>query len=333
MNTTIYFLRAACFAGLLFIVLTSGYSAYAEQPNCVGCHGRLRQDAFVHTPVAAGECTSCHQLAAAKNHPRDKGAMSLIEKDAKLCYLCHENKGTKRHVHSPVASGDCTACHDPHHAPNRNQLKGSGSALCLQCHEDVYKNKFNHAPVEAGNCLDCHEAHESNHHKLLKKDISVLCDACHPKTHFNGRSIHAPVAAGDCIACHNPHGSPYRKLLRNNSPAEFYLPYKSDNFALCFNCHNREIALDLRAETITNFRNGYKNLHTVHVNRPVKGRTCKTCHDEHASRQEMLIKEKIPGFGKWEIPINYTKTATGGTCVVGCHKPRSYDRVNEETYK
>ena len=66
---------------------------------------------------------------------------------------------------------------------------------------------------------------------------------------------------------------------------------------------------------------------------PFQGGHCTNCHDPHASRQEMLIKDKIPGFGKWEIPISYRKTPTGGGCVVGCHQPRSYDRTTEEPYK
>jgi hypothetical protein len=30
--------------------------------------------------------------------------------------------------------------------------------------------------------------------------------------------------------------------------------------------------------------------------------------------------------------VNYTKTPTGGRCVVGCHKPKEYDRVNPIIY-
>ncbi|MDK2793350.1 MAG: hypothetical protein PWQ25_2213, partial [Deferribacteres bacterium] len=34
----------------------------------------------------------------------------------------------------------------------------------------------------------------------------------------------------------------------------------------------------------------------------------------------------------WELPINFTKTKTGGSCVVGCHKPKEYDRLNPVKY-
>jgi hypothetical protein len=40
----------------------------------------------------------------------------------------------------------------------------------------------------------------------------------------------------------------------------------------------------------------------------------------------MLIRKKISGYGKWKIPVAYKKSTDGGTCVVGCHKTKSYDR-------
>jgi hypothetical protein len=33
------------------------------------------------------------------------------------------------------------------------------------------------------------------------------------------------------------------------------------------------------------------------------------------------------------LPVNFTQTKNGGTCVVGCHKPKDYDRVNPVKYK
>ena len=33
----------------------------------------------------------------------------------------------------------------------------------------------------------------------------------------------------------------------------------------------------------------------------------------------------------WMLPIKYTQTKNGGSCVVGCHKPKGYDRINPVT--
>lgn len=37
------------------------------------------------------------------------------------------------------------------------------------------------------------------------------------------------------------------------------------------------------------------------------------------------IRKSTP-FGKWEIPINFTRTSTGGKCSANCHVPKEYDR-------
>ena len=81
-----------------------------------------------------------------------------------------------------------------------------------------------------------------------------------------------------------------------------------------------------QTETVTYFRNGKTNLHTLHVNQK-KGRTCRACHDVHASNQEDHIREEFR-FGMMDIPIEYKKNENGGTCIPGCHNQRSYDRID-----
>ena len=82
---------------------------------------------------------------------------------------------------------------------------------------------------------------------------------------------------------------------------------------------------------MTDFRNGSLNLHYLHVNKPKRGRTCRTCHATHASNQPKHIRTGVP-YGKWEIPIRFNKSDTGGGSSPGCHKPRDYDRQNPVTY-
>ena len=320
------FLFATALGAMLYSSFLSPSAGLAAVLNCSECHTGAGADPFVHPPFAAGECSSCHQFVKGKQHPDDGGAVVLVEPGAKLCYQCHDVRNVKKYVHAPVASGNCVACHNPHSSVNAGLLKNEGAALCLSCHKGKFKHKVDHAPVAAGNCLICHDPHQSDNRKLLKLAGATLCFSCHDSSAMTGKSVHPPVAKGDCVACHAPHGSDYRKLLRKFFPQTFYMSYNEENFALCFECHNREIALDKRTGTITNFRDGDRNLHTLHVNMPDKGRSCKVCHDPHAASQAKLIKGKVPGFGNWEIPISYEKTSTGGTCVVGCHKPRSYDR-------
>jgi hypothetical protein len=34
----------------------------------------------------------------------------------------------------------------------------------------------------------------------------------------------------------------------------------------------------------------------------------------------------------WELPVGFTKTATGGNCKSGCHLPKDYDREKPVDY-
>lgn len=311
---------------MLLCVIAPGISV-ADGLACKQCHGNLNGDKVLHAPSAGDECASCHVVVKGKQHPDQEQSVVFKDAGSKLCESCHEPLNTAKHVHGPVFSGECVLCHNPHGSANEKLLKKPGVALCLNCHEDKYKQKFMHGPVADGNCLICHDPHQSDNPYFLKIGLPTLCFSCHDASPMTGKSVHTPVAKGNCLACHDPHGSNHRQHLRNELTDAFYAPYDPDSYALCFDCHDKDLAVDKRTDSLTNFRDGDRNLHTVHVNISDKGRACKACHDHHAATQKKLIKRKVAGFGKWEIPINYTVSATGGTCIVGCHKPQTYDRT------
>jgi predicted CXXCH cytochrome family protein len=140
---------------------------------------------------------------------------------------------------------------------------------------------------------------------------------------------HGPIKQKDCSGCHDPHGSENFRILRNPYPPTFYKPFAVENYNLCFGCHEKSLVLDPETTRLTNFRNGGTNLHFTHVNKAVKGRTCRACHETHASNFPKHIREAVP-FGAWELPVNFQKTETGGSCTPGCHKVKKYDRVKKE---
>jgi predicted CXXCH cytochrome family protein len=140
-------------------------------------------------------------------------------------------------------------------------------------------------------------------------------------------SQHEPVAKGRCWDCHVPHSSDYKPYLAAYYPRQFYVPYEEENFSLCFNCHDKNAFLYERTSEATQFRNRDRNLHYFHVNRPDKGRVCKSCHGVHGADQERLLPSRVPGFGRWDIPLRWDENENGATCYVGCHKPKTYDRT------
>jgi predicted CXXCH cytochrome family protein len=114
-------------------------------------------------------------------------------------------------------------------------------------------------------------------------------------------------------------------LLSKAYPPEFYSPFKRKLYDLCFQCHDSNVVLKPDGTGLTGFRDGAKNLHYSHVNKET-GRTCRACHEVHASKQPFLIRQAVAyGPNGWKLEINYKQTPTGGSCAPGCHKPKTYD--------
>ncbi len=211
----------------------------------------------------------------------------------------------------------------------------SGDCLAADCHrptaEHLARAKIVHPPLKERTCAACHVRHSDQAPpRLLKMPMGDLCFGCHKDLGAKIQSsayLHQPVRNGDCIACHDPHGADFVQLLKRYPMSEMEILNYGDPFRpLCLKCHDKGI-FDAETSTLTGFRNGDRNLHFVHVHRK-KGRRCTSCHDVHASSQPAHIRPEVPfGAGKWMLPIQFTLNATGGSCVVGCHRPLGYDRI------
>jgi len=319
---------------------------------CADCHKDVTQQRkHVHGPVAAGSCAACHNAHRA-DHPK-----LLVAEGRDLCVGCHDqmDKDLKqaKFIHKPVAAegGDCLKCHEVHASNEIMQLKQAPLALCTSCHEDVKKKvetaAHKHSAVVTGQaCLSCHTPHGSQLARLMKDVPSKMCLSCHDKKIEPGKdgkagpdhviaavaelgkpglNKHGPIRDGNCAGCHEVHGGPEAKLLAKPYPETFYTGFAVEKYDLCFSCHDKQLVLLAETKGLTNFRNGEQNLHYLHVNRDTKGRTCRACHETHASAQAFHIRESVP-FGKWDLPINFKPTETGGSCAPGCHKAMGYDR-------
>jgi predicted CXXCH cytochrome family protein len=319
---------------ILGALLLPGAALAVEPFKCSTCHTGLGSGSVPHKPVAAGQCLRCHQQLS-DNHPLGKESMTFVVQKDKLCLSCHTTllKAETPMLHKPVGEGKCTGCHMHHASNNKSLLKDPAPKLCFRCHpQNHFSGTHGHPPVAKGECLSCHDAHQAGTRYLLKKPGSELCFMCHDRQKFSeGKSVHGPIKTGECVRCHMVHGSPYRKILKADMPTELYRPFTTDAFPLCFSCHKPELASEVKTDNATNFRNGTRNLHAVHVNKSGKGRSCKICHNPHVSPQDRLVQSKAPGFGSWEIPIHFNITPTGGGCSVGCHQTFRYDRVNPVT--
>jgi len=221
--------------------------------------------------------------------------------------------------------------------------------FCFECHPQIGQiikssSRVHEATIMGKSCSNCHAAHASFLPKLLLGPMYDICLSCHDKE-VQGKDgallqniaaimaenpfRHGPIQQNNCIACHNPHGSNIFRLLVSYFPEDFYAPFDLKEYNLCFQCHPKDTFLQERTTALTNFRDGDLNLHFMHVNKEDKGRTCRACHEVHASKQKAHVRSVVP-YGNWEFPLVFEADEEGGTCAAGCHDAKSYKRKYEK---
>ncbi|MEJ2108599.1 MAG: cytochrome c3 family protein [Acidobacteriota bacterium] len=310
---------------------------------CEQCHDNTVQGRLIHEPISTGGCLACHATH------RSNFENLLRQETTVMCLDCHvvfaDKMKQSRIVHDPVGE-DCLECHDAHASNNIRLLKEPMKELCFSCHEDIEATvKSAQTPhgalEEIGECINCHDSHAANSSHLLRNTTEKLCLECHNREIrtpngkipdmtpilATGNSLHGPLTINDCTECHQIHGGARPRLLVKEYPNSFYFPFKESSYELCFSCHNPEMVLVPRTTSLTDFRDGDRNLHFVHVNQQEKGRTCRACHEIHSGELEKHISQTAY-FGDWKIPIGFSINSTGGSCSPGCHERFSYDRQN-----
>jgi predicted CXXCH cytochrome family protein len=295
-----------------------------------------------HAPYEAGDCSICH----VKNDRANPGPITLGLNET--CFQCHDEfQGimARKFKHKPAVEA-CTNCHNPHNGAERKLLAAEMVQMCTACHkgirDQIANAKVRHDAVTTGEkCANCHNPHAANIEKLLIQLPFDLCVSCHskdrmlagdgkPMTNYkswldSNKVWHEPVKAKDCSACHRTHGGNNFRLLVATYPPTFYAAYDKKVYALCYGCHNDKVVSVAETTTLTGFRDGSRNLHYVHVHKE-RGRTCRACHEVHASKQAHHIREGVPyGPKGYVLKINYTRLPTGGSCAKTCHDTKSYN--------
>lgn len=302
----------------------------------------IKKPVSVHAPFQDGDCSLCHERKDSKNPG------PVIKQVNALCLDCHDDYTkvlSRKYAHEP-ARVNCVSCHSPHNAMQPKLLVEESGALCLSCHTSVSNslgkaNVKHDALTQGAKCMNCHNPHGANVEHLLNKLPYDLCVSCHGQDAVkdqDGKALtnfkkllaenpeqHGPVASKDCSACHLSHGGDHFRLLIKEYPAQFYSPYDLKLYDLCFDCHEASIVQDPKTTTLTKFRNGDQNLHYLHVNKDERGRTCRACHEVHASKQKHQIRDAVPyGRNNYMLKVNFTPTANGGMCAQTCHAAKSY---------
>lgn len=340
------FLRRNYIISFLMLFSLSLTAQNSIENSCLECHKELVSKEFVHGPTAA-DCAACHEPTGAEHsNAITTGGFTLFATGSQMCYECHTELPEEhqlRYVHEPLEKGECMACHDIHSADNSKLLISQSPDLCLSCHEEFVAEKaeatnIHTASFEGDACMQCHTPHASKVKRLLAGKSKDLCLECHNKIikrkdetlianigkHIENSSHIHKALNKRCTSCHNAHYSTRPLLLKENFTIGSYAKGVEDSFLLCFECHDTDLLNLEKTDAYTQFREGDRNLHYVHVNKE-KGRNCSTCHDLHAANNTQLIAKTVK-FGRWDMPLNYIPNDDGGTCATGCHKERSYAR-------
>jgi predicted CXXCH cytochrome family protein len=310
-------------------------------PTCAGCHppsdGRAE-----HPPYAGGRCDSCHDPHGAEN-----AHLLLGGSGADHCRLCHagevQNVEAGAGLHAKL-EGSCLACHSAHAADQAGLLATEPRDLCTSCHPEVgttvAEAAVSHDPVLEGHqCVSCHDPHSSRNPRMLRETQPAVCMSCHeePVVGPEGREIpalaptlasapvvHGAVREGDCSACHSVHGGSHARLLRAIKPDVLPGPYDVRNYALCFACHDPDLA---ESGATTLFRDGDRNLHEVHLRSESGASGCGACHSVHSGDLPRLVASTVDYEGSgWAMPMGFELTPDGGSCAPPCHEPLAYSR-------
>ena len=197
---------------------------------CNQCHDEIAKLANLgtvrHAAVSQGPaCLNCHSPHAANV----EHLLKALPYD--LCVNCHSGKALqddagKRltdfgellaanpYPHGPVASKDCTACHQPHGGANFRLLVA------------IYPATF-YAPFERTNydlCFTCH-----NEQLALERETSTQTGFRNGNTNLHFIHVNKADRGRTCRACHEVHAAPQPHLIRNS------VPYGNKNWLLPVN--------------------------------------------------------------------------------------------------
>lgn len=90
-----------------------------QEGLCLKCHVRLLEGkAFLHAPVAVGDCALCHHYHGSP-YPN-----LLLTDPIKTCLKCHDLADLSAGPHHAQPGRACHECHDPHGEQNRFFVKG-----------------------------------------------------------------------------------------------------------------------------------------------------------------------------------------------------------------
>jgi len=97
----------------------SGGNAMVAPPDqlCFRCHALKLDKAYIHGPLASGDCLVCHDPHSSPYKPL------LISQSDSFCFHCHDASDIAKSTGHANLEEPCTTCHDAHMSNQQYLLK------------------------------------------------------------------------------------------------------------------------------------------------------------------------------------------------------------------
>lgn len=259
-------------------------------------------------PSVNGPSQDVSETVARVIAPATRPATPLPPNASCVTAECHATLAEAEHIHGPVSTRQCLACHAPDTGGHKYPLLRPASETCAFCHTVSGTMKNQHKGLEKG-CITCHQPHVSKAKFLLNTESErELCQKCHQ---IKAKAFqHEPFGRGECSMCHAPHQSEYKSLLKG-----------ADRSSQCARCHEAVVrnasAVAHKHSPVVQDCVSCHSPHTSDVKHELKlpiDQTCSTCHPQ--------VLERLT-----KAAFKHEPVTAGGQCAT-CHAPHGSNHSN-----
>ena len=293
------------------------------------------------------ECADCHNSHAVNDTPASSGAPKISGRLARVSGVSIDN--------SPILP------------PFYTQFEYE---ICFKCHADSSPLKpfSNNFPIHRqrnslNTRLEFNTDNPSFHPVAGIGKNREMPSLVPPSTEPDAPTDLTDSSMIYCTDCHSdesvtvggsgsrgPHGSQYPPLLKKKYEVFVGTLESSDNYAVCYRCHNRASILNNQSfkqtlvtiDSVTAYRGG----HSGHLRSPNEGKPipCAVCHDPHGVNDDGMSGSHthlinfssavVTALSPNPYPLFTDKGSFAGSCTLECHFSDSTVKIhNNATYQ
>jgi predicted CXXCH cytochrome family protein len=319
---------------------------------CEGCHtphSAGGAERLLNTLNEEDTCYTCHNgTVAGKNIYRKFQEFSRHPVDL----YTGEHDPTEQPTFITNRHVECVDCHNPHAANDRvasapyvsgrlEKVSGMSAQraavdpasyeyeICFKCHAElIQRTPFIPRVIDNTNLQDAFSVANPSYHPIVgvgqNPNIPSIPSSFNPSLTTSSIIYCTDCHSDDAGGTNGPHGSRYAPILKDDYETLDYTKESQSNYALCYECHDRQSILndDSFSKNIATNKGG----HSGHL---ADDTPCSVCHDPHGITDNGLsgshthlinfdIRSVSPSGGNIYPVFNDTGTFSG-SCTLVCH--------------